>query len=94
MPTILNIDREGSPLYDAFTSTGLTAPDVLMDQPRTIFDDPDDSSDDNFYDQIAWFTSGQDALIDLQFYTDTSLSRSSISHRISDHYPLWVEFRV
>ena len=61
-----NIDRRGSPLFDAFTSTGLTVPNVLADQPRTIFDDPGDSSDDNFYDQIAWFTTGANALIDLQ----------------------------
>ena len=25
-------------------------------------------------------------------YNDTGLSRSSISFRISDHFPLWVEF--
>lgn len=101
-----NIDRKGSPLFDAFTSRGLTIPDVLIDQPRTIFDTPDDSSDDNFYDQIAWFTSGESALIDLRLrtggifdfqphvYTDTSLSRSSISFRISDYFPLWVEFEI
>jgi exonuclease III len=99
-----NIDRAGSPLFDAFTATGLTTPDVLVDQPRTIFDDPGDSSDDNFYDQIAWFTTGQGALIDLEplrggnfdfmphDYTDKNLTRSSISFRVSDHYPLWLEF--
>ena len=99
-----NIDRSGSPLFDAFTSTGLTVPESLLNLPRTIFDDPGDPSDDNFYDQIAWFTRGSEALIDLQarrggnfdflphVYTDTNLSRHSISFRISDHYPLWVEF--
>ena len=99
-----NIDREGTPLFDAFTSTGLTIPDVLRNIPRTIFDDPDDLSDDNYYDQIAWFSSGAGALIDLTVssggnfdfqphcYTDTGLSRTSISYRMSDHLPLWVEF--
>jgi len=69
----------------------------------TIFDDPDDPSDDNFYDQIAWFSSGSWALIDLTIsscgnfdflphcYTNTRLSRTSISHRVSDHLLLWVE---
>ena len=88
-------------------STGLRIPDFLEDQPRTIFDDPGDSADDNFYDQIAWFTTGNNRrLIDLDprtggnfdflphVYTDTPLSRSSISYRVSDHYPLWVEFGV
>ena len=101
-----NIDREGSPLFDAFTSTGLTIPDELRNLPRTIFDDADDPSDDNFYDQIAWFRSGSGALIDLivsnggnfdfqpHVYTDTNLSRTSMSYRISDHFPLWVEFSL
>ena len=101
-----NIDREGSPLFDAFTSTGLTIPDELKNLPRTIFDDPNDPSDDNFYDQIAWFRSGSEALKDITVatggnfdfqpyvYTDTNLSRTSISHRISDHFPLWVEFAL
>ncbi len=99
-------DRAGSPLFDAFTSTGLTVPDALLNLPRTIFDDPDDPSDDNFFDQIAWFTTGSGELLDLELrsggnfdfqpfiYTDTNLSRTSMSFRVSDHLPLWVEFAV
>jgi len=99
-----NIDRQGGALFDAFTGTGLTIPDFLLDQPRTIFDDPGDSSDDNFYDQIAWFTAGPGALINLEprtggnfdfqphVYTNQNLTRASVSFRISDHFPLWVEF--
>ena len=98
-----NIDRQGDALFDAFTNTGLTVPNVLMNLPRTIFDDPGDSDDDSYYDQIAWFTTGSGALIDLTLitggnfdfqphvYTDTSLSRTSVSFRLSDHLPLWVE---
>ena len=101
-----NIDREGSPLFDAFTATGLTIPDELRNLPRTVFDDADDPSDDNFYDQIAWFRSGAGALLNLTVstggnfdfqpfvYTNTNLSRTSISHRISDHFPLWLEFAL
>ncbi len=101
-----NIDREGSPLFDAFTATGLTIPDELRNLPRTVFDDADDPSDDNFYDQIAWFRSGRGALMNLtvssggnfdfqpHVYTNTNLSRTSISHRLSDHLPLWVEFAM
>lgn len=99
-----NIDRETDELFKAFTSTGLTVPDQLLNLPRTIFDDPGDRSDDNFYDQIAWFTKGQNALTGLTLrsggnfdfqphvYTDTNLSRMSVSHRLSDHFPLWIEF--
>jgi endonuclease/exonuclease/phosphatase family metal-dependent hydrolase len=101
-----NIDRQGSEGYDAFVSTGLTVPPALIDLPRTIFDDPGDSSDDNFYDQIAWFAAGNRALVDLEartggnfdflphVYTDVDLSRRSISFRVSDHLPLWVEFGI
>ena len=101
-----NIDRQGSDGFDIFTSTGLAVPDVLMDLPRTIFDDPGESDDDNFYDQIAWFNTRSRRLIDLTLrdggnfdfqpfvYTNTTLSRTSISHRISDHFPLWVEFEI
>ena len=99
-----NIDRKGSALYRAFTSTGLTIPKCLERLPRTIFDDREDPRDDNYYDQIAWFTEGTRALIDLSLrtggnfnfmpyvYTGEGLTRNSISYRISDHYPLWVEF--
>ncbi|GAB5444329.1 MAG: hypothetical protein Fues2KO_46780 [Fuerstiella sp.] len=101
-----NIDDREGPLFEAFTSTGLTVPDVLNNLPRTIFDDPDDPSDDNFYDQIAWFTTGSEALINMKLrdggnfdflphvYTDLNLTRNSISFRISDHFPLWVEFEI
>jgi len=99
-----NIDRAGSDGYEAFTSTGLTVPDELMNLPRTIYDDPGESDDDSFYDQIAWFRSGGEALIDLKIraggnfdfqpfvYTGVGLSRRSMAARLSDHFPLWVEF--
>ena len=101
-----NIDRKDSPLFQAFVHSGLVVPEVLADLPRTIFDDPGDSSDDNFYDQIAWFATGERALIDLDLrtggnfdfqphvYTDADLDRLSVSFRLSDHYPLWVEFKL
>lgn len=101
-----NIDREGSDGFEAFISTGLTVPGVLLNLPRTIFDDPGDPSDDNFYDQIAWFETGRRALIDLTLqaggnfdfmphvYTELDLSRFSLSFRLSDHFPLWVEFKL
>ena len=101
-----NVDRSGSELWQALTSTGLTVPAVLHHVPRTVFSDPDAGDTDKFYDQIAWFVDGGRALIDLTFasaggfdflpffYRDAGLSKTSISWRISDHYPLWVQFRV
>ncbi len=101
-----NLDRVGDPLFEAFASTGLGPPTELDQVPRTIFDKP---SKPHFYDQIAWFndtTPDRPALLDGLTYTNrcghfdfvphafTNLTKLKLSWRISDHYPLWVEFKV
>ncbi|MPZ00038.1 MAG: endonuclease [Actinophytocola sp.] len=98
-----NIDRADDPLFDAFTSTGLTPAPPLTNLPRTIFDDPDEM---HYYDQIAWFTRGSrgravlnlDCVAGGQFdFTDIlrgEQTLNTLSWHISDHYPLWVEFGV
>ena len=102
-----NIDRKGDAAWNAFTSTGLTVPEDLNLVPRSIFGDPGRPTLDKYYDQIAWFqkASGKIAL-DMDYarggsfdflphvYTAAGLSKTALSHRISDHYPLWVEFAV
>jgi len=102
-----NIDRQHDPLYQAFTSTGLRPPAGLNHVPRTVFDDPDPAAPPDhrhFYDQIAWFADapGVPALT-LQYvnagmfnFADGLIPAAStvqLSWRISDHFPLWVEFR-
>jgi endonuclease/exonuclease/phosphatase family metal-dependent hydrolase len=102
-----NIDRRGDPLYQAFTATGLRPPAGLNHVPRTIFDDPNPAAPPDhrhFYDQIAWFVDapGVPALT-LQYqnagmfnFADGLIPAAStvqLSWRISDHFPLWVEFR-
>ncbi|NKB77713.1 MAG: endonuclease [Gammaproteobacteria bacterium] len=101
-----NIDRQGSAGFQAFTSSGLTVPNQLLNLPRTIFDDPDDLDDDKFYDQIAWFNTGRGGLTNMTpvsggnfdfmpfVYNQVGLSRTSISFRVSDHLPLWMEFEI
>lgn len=97
-----NIDRRGDPLHQAFTSTGLRAPDALNFVPRTIFDDPLAKPDHtNFYDQIAWFPEGRTPM-SIPFvnagmfdFTDGLVPADTdqqLSSRISDHFPLWCEF--
>ncbi len=102
-----NIDRKGDALHDAFVSTGLDIPQDLQDVPRTIFSDPDNPHLNKFYDQIAWFT-GRNGLpaLSLQYsrggyfdFTEAALAsrgltKTQLSWRISDHYPLWAEFSV
>jgi endonuclease/exonuclease/phosphatase family metal-dependent hydrolase len=100
-----NIDRQDDPLWQAFTSTGLTVREDLEAVPRSIFANPGEPTTDKFYDQIAWFaTTGGRAQLSLNYrngghidflpfvYSDTDLSKIEISYRVSDHYPLWVEF--
>jgi endonuclease/exonuclease/phosphatase family metal-dependent hydrolase len=99
-----NLDRKGNPLFDAFHSTGLSSPTELDAVPRTIFDD---AKTQHFYDQIAWFSDaqGRSTLDELTFthhagmfdflsHVFPGLTKTEVSWRISDHYPLWVEFTV
>ena len=96
-------------LYEAFTGTGLQPPDNLNHVPRTIFDNPDPNTPPDqrhFYDQIAWFTgtSGGPPALSLAYrnsgmfdFTDGLVpagTTEQLSFRMSDHFPLWVEFDV
>lgn len=98
-----NIDRQGDPLWQALTSTGLTPPSDLDAVPRTIFEKPGTADLDHFYDQIAWFeTVKNKPYLSMQFRRAggidffgavlPALDKNQLSWRISDHYPLWVEF--
>ncbi len=99
-----NLDRVGNPLFEAFLSTGLWPPAALNDVPRTVFDN---DKEHHFYDQIAWFATpkGDSRLVGLTYsghaggfdfipHVYPGLSRSDVSWRISDHFPLWTEFQV
>lgn len=103
-----NLEGPGTPLYQAFVSTGLFPPGELSQLPRTIFDSP---THRHYYDQIAWFSdvddtghvhnllhgldySGRAGNIDFLPHTFTGLSKAAVSWRISDHYPLWAEFQL
>jgi endonuclease/exonuclease/phosphatase family metal-dependent hydrolase len=91
-----NIDeRGGNPLFQAFVSTGLVVPEALLHLKTTYDTKP------KFYDQIAWFmgdmtllVSGEAGVIDFSgaVYKDRTLQE--MSYRVSDHFPLWVEFIV
>lgn len=97
-----NIDREGDKNFDAFTKSGLTVPDQLHEVPRTIFAD---GSDGKYYDQIAWFESEGRRKLSLDLLSAggfnfepiamkvfSGMTKQSMSFRVSDHLPLWVEF--
>jgi hypothetical protein len=84
----------------------LDIPKDLLDLPRTIFK-TDAPKNITFYDQIAWFNKDDNVpTLSLKYsrggnfnFTKTALkslnlTTKELSHRISDHYQLWVEFNV
>jgi hypothetical protein len=86
----VNIDRRHDPLYQAFTSTGLTVPPALHEVPRTIFG----SHLDSYYDQIAWLAeqrsripklsltpTGAAGSFDVGGYVHRDLTRQQVSWR-------------
>jgi endonuclease/exonuclease/phosphatase family metal-dependent hydrolase len=95
-----NIDRSGDALYEAFVAAGLQVPADLVGVPRSIF------GGGKYYDQIAWFmeraTPDAPPALTMRYfrggYVDfpdvvyPGMPRSQLQWRISDHYPLWVEF--
>jgi endonuclease/exonuclease/phosphatase family metal-dependent hydrolase len=97
-----NIDRKGDPNWEAFASKGLRAPPELDEALRTISDEPGEA---NFYDQIAWFHEDGKAKLSLSYtgragsfdwtqHVLQDVGETEKSWRISDHFPLWVEFSV
>ena len=101
-----NLERSKSELYEAFVSTGLEVPFFLQSHPRTIYARGSDPEASSYHDQIAWFSQGDAALIGLEvtkggiveiwnrLLLDLGLSKQSFAFRISDHNPLWLEFRL
>ena len=95
-----NIDRRGDPLFEAFTSTGLEPAPGLDEVPRTIFGSGGAAK---FYDQIAWFVDRtKGPMLGLEWLSSGSfdfvpllqgsLTKTALSWKLSDHYPLWAEF--
>lgn len=90
-----NIDeRTGNPLFDAFVETGLVVPEAIRTQKTTY------GTQAKYYDQIAWFMgqdfnmlyAGRAGVIDFVRAVFPELTPEQMSYRISDHFPLWVEF--
>jgi hypothetical protein len=89
-----NIDTRGdNPLFQAFVSTGLMVPPQLLNLKTTYNTTP------KYYDQLAWFmgdltlnASGQAGVIDFAGAAFKELSLLQMTYRLSDHFPLWVEF--
>jgi len=96
-----NIEERGDLLHQTFIAEGLHIhPDMASPEvTRSIFDET------KFYDHIAWFDTSV-AKLSMEFIqggrydfldkvlTNRGLTKQSLSFMISDHYPLWAEFKV
>ncbi len=91
-----NINKRGEdPLYQEFKKTGLVVPRQLEGVTSTFGKEP------KYYDQIAWFKEPFSLLYNdnagsIDFAGDIfkELTNNQMSYRVSDHFPLWVEFRL
>ena len=97
-----NIDARGDVLDETFLSEGLYVPEELQALSRSIFDAT------KYYDQIAWFNTADKGRpkLSLEFMgagnydfvqtalNNRGLSKQKLSFMISDHYPLWANFRI
>ncbi len=91
-----NIDQRGdNPLFQAFRKTGLVVPPQLLNLKTTYATEP------KYYDQIAWFmgnldllTEGKAGVVDFAGAVFKEISLRQMSYRVSDHFPIWVEFIV
>ncbi len=96
-----NIDKRGDLLDKTFLTEGLYVPPQLQDPKvtRSIFDTT------KYYDQIAWFE-GNRRRLSMEFtnggnydfvpiaLNNRDISKLSLSYLMSDHYPLWAEFKI
>ena len=92
-----NIDRRGdNPLFQALVEDGLVVPKPLHGLKTTAGKEP------KFYDHIAWFMGermalrygGRAGVVDFVGAVFPELTTGQMTHRVSDHFPLWVEFQT
>lgn len=98
-----NIDERGDLLDKTFLSEGLYVPPELQNElvTRSIFNTT------KYYDQIAWFNNSKNVPnLSLHFVNgghfnfvptalaNRKLTKRSLSYLLSDHYPLWAEFKL
>jgi endonuclease/exonuclease/phosphatase family metal-dependent hydrolase len=91
-----NIDYRGdNPLFQAFVSIGLVVPPQLLNLSTTLATKP------AYNDQIAWFMGNVDfhsadhaGIINFTDVVYNELTPNQMSYRISDHFPVWVEFII
>jgi hypothetical protein len=95
-----NITSKDDVIFTALVQNGLIPDADTLDKPRTVKDRPGSKI---AYDQLAWFAPGHAGALKFKrrngdtFCWDQHVlagQPGDTTFRISDHYPLWVEFDV
>ena len=100
-----NPDRRGGPLYDAIIDA-LSVPEGLHSLPRAVGSPGKGTFRSEllkFYDQLTWYGGDPEGpcatlrhrasgVFDFVGAVHNELSIRALSYRLSDHYPLWIEF--
>lgn len=89
------VKRGDNPLFQAFVETGLWVPREIRDLSTTY------GTEAKHYDQIAWFRDHLDMMVtdragvvDFVDAVFPALTNRSMTYRVSDHFPLWVQFLI
>ncbi|HCT30158.1 MAG TPA: endonuclease [Bacteroidales bacterium] len=100
-----NIERKDDKLFKAFTSTGLSAPPELNEAARSIFNKlafydqiawfQETKKNNTTIDTINLkYKAGGNYDFTAKSMTSLKLPLKELSYRISDHFPLWIEFEL
>jgi endonuclease/exonuclease/phosphatase family metal-dependent hydrolase len=95
-----NITEENDEIYKALVDSGLQPDAETLECPRTVKDRPGSAI---AYDQLAWFRPPRAGALKFKRLSGNTFpwdqhvlqeAGGDTTFRISDHYPLWVEFSV
>jgi endonuclease/exonuclease/phosphatase family metal-dependent hydrolase len=95
-----NITSETDPIYSALVDNGLQPDTMTLNKPRTVHDRPGSAI---AYDQVAWFKPPRDGALKFRELSGDTFpwnehvlqdASGDTTFRISDHFPLWIEFSV
>jgi endonuclease/exonuclease/phosphatase family metal-dependent hydrolase len=96
-----NISRTGDETWRALVDGGLTPDPELADKPRTVGERPGSTT---AYDQVAWIAPGRLGALGFERVASDTLPWPEFiprdpddgdpTFRLSDHFPLWIEFAL
>lgn len=95
-----NLTGPDDEIFKALVDNGLQPDAETLEAPRTVHDDPGEAI---AYDQMAWFKSPHPGALTFKRLGGDTFpwnlhvlqdAKGDTTFRISDHFPLWIEFSV